>query len=115
MPVSRSGPAHNNMKISCFSSSANVNRKTVDSSGTFANTALPVELSSHCERCAHLIQFKCTRYSRDNLTLSREDSDQNHQISSEELFTCTLVKLARLAGRTDSFTWTLLLFSVKLE
>ena len=34
------------------------------------SVALPVELSCHWERCAHLIQFKCTRYSRDDFTLS---------------------------------------------
>ena len=26
------------------------------------SAALPVELSSHWEQCAHLIQFKCTRF-----------------------------------------------------
>ena len=54
-------------------------------SGTPVFAALPVcrstELSSHWERCAHLMQFKCTRYSRDNLTLSMRIccvSIQNH-------------------------------------
>ena len=41
---------------------------------TFGNTAPPlyisVELSSHWERCAQVMQFKCTRYSCDDLTLS---------------------------------------------
>ena len=34
------------------------------------SAALPVELWSHWEWCAHLIQFKCARYSCDDLTLS---------------------------------------------
>ena len=36
----------------------------------YSVAALPVELSSHWERYTYLIQFKCARYSRDDLTLS---------------------------------------------
>ena len=61
-------------KISRFSNTGN---DVVDSNGIWTShlqeqrsAALPVELSSHWERCAHLIRFKCTRNSRDDLTLS---------------------------------------------
>ena len=57
-----------------FSYTANVNRKTVDFDRELnshiwehRSIALLVDLSSHCERFAHLIQFMCTRYSRDDL------------------------------------------------
>ena len=36
----------------------------------YRSAALPVELSSPQELKVSLIQFKCSRYSRDNLTLS---------------------------------------------
>ena len=65
-------------KISWISNTANVNRKTVDSNGIWTShlrehrrpAALSVELSSHWEQCAHVMQFKCMRYSCDDLTLS---------------------------------------------
>ena len=63
-------------KISGLSYTANVNRKTVDSNGIshiqeHRSAALPVELPSHWERCAHLIQFKCTRHFYNNNSTDR--------------------------------------------
>ena len=63
-------------KISGLSYTANVNRKTVDSNGIshiqeHRSAALPVELPSHWERCARLIQFKCTRHFYNNNSTDR--------------------------------------------
>ena len=54
------------------------------------STALPVELSSPWERCAHLIQFKCTRYSwvntiRDDLQCFNSISESSSEKHEEKI------------------------------
>ena len=77
--ISESSSEKHEEKISWFSNTAliNVKRKTVDSSviwtRTFENTGSPLyqlsyQVTGNC-MCAHVMQLKCTRYSRDNLTL----------------------------------------------
>ena len=78
--------------------------------------SLLVELSSHWEQCAHLIQFKCTRYSHNDLTLNRLNK---HTIISDSIVQpvdqcspfheqnnmCAVIRTGKHICMCDSHTW----------